>query len=366
MDGDEIAAASEYAVVVANELGSVTSKPATLWPKPIPWVIPVPPGTYIGLFQATNDIDFETSGYFQLKLTTRYAFSGYVVNGGVKYSFTGSFGRDRAHLEIPRAGLPSLLIDLHINHDIGVESITGTVSDGNWTAELISERSFDSSLFSPDAGNYTLVLPPTGEDSDLQGSSCGTLSARANGKVHFVGKLSDYTTACQGVSISRKGRWPLYAKLYKGAGAIQGWITFTNTASASLAGDVRWFKTAPYGRYYPAGFTNRLDVVGSRYFPGVPLNATHGVIVLSGGDLASPLTKQVVLSTNKVFDAAAPSSRQLMTINAKSGAFTGSILADPVKALRVPVKGVVLQQQINGAGFSLGMTNTGSIYLEGQ
>src|SRR5581483_1741129 len=94
----------------------------------------------------------------------------------------------------------------------------------------------------------------------------GTLTVKADGSVVLAGSLADSTAVAQSTTISGNGNWPFYASLYGGKGSILGWITFANTADTSFSGNVLWMNPGvSTSKYYPRGFTNAMEVVGSSF-----------------------------------------------------------------------------------------------------
>src|SRR4029077_19676238 len=115
--------------------------------------------------------------------------------------------------------------------------------------------------------------------------------------------LSDGTKVSQSVPVSRNGLWPLYIPLYSGKGSIMSWIAFTNQVDTDLNGALSWIKPADSrARYYPGGFTNECNVIGSAYTPPASstnfvLGFTNAQVVFSGGNLNSSFTNSLAFRT---------------------------------------------------------------------
>jgi hypothetical protein len=70
-------------------------------------------------------------------------------------------------------------------------------------------------------------------------------SVNGAGQVTFSGSLADGGVLSQSVSVSRDGRWPLYASLYTGKGSVWGWLAFdANQPTAGVGGLARKARAA--------------------------------------------------------------------------------------------------------------------------
>ena len=100
-------------------------------------------GTFNGLFLDTNDVTEGSSGFFTLALTKSGAFTGKIMTSGSMYSLptTTPFGSGgQVQFTVPTKQ-NTLTFDLQIDiSNPASQQITGTVSDGAWTAELTADR----------------------------------------------------------------------------------------------------------------------------------------------------------------------------------------------------------------------------------
>src|SRR5205823_4138256 len=149
----------------------------------------------------------------------------------------------------------------------------------------------------------------------------------ANGKVAGRGTLAD-NTALKIVSASAAdGRVPVYASLYRGSGSLFGWLTIVGE---DVTGTVWWTRPGTFGGTFSRhGFTNRIDVLGSRYNTvpsGTPvLTLTNGVVILTGGNLAESFTNSITLGgDNKIIG----DNQLTLAISPTKGALSGSFI-DP-------------------------------------
>jgi hypothetical protein len=259
-------------------------------------------------------------------------------------------------------------VDLH-----GLDQVTGTVSDGNWTAELGGDRAvFNASTnAAPWASRHTIILTPGNDPEAPGGDGWGTLRVTASGAGILSASLPDGTRLARKAPLSKNGDWPLYAALYRLQGSLVGWIHFdTNSVSTDLQGPVDWFRpTQPTAIFYPAGFTNRSQLTGSRYV--IPATATNriieltdGALVLTGGNLSQDWTNTFMLGANNRVTNTSPESVSF-ALSRGTGLFKGRFL-DPISERAVAFAGAVLQKSTNGAGYFLGTNQSGRVALEAR
>jgi hypothetical protein len=360
--------AATYQATVMNSYGEASSSPATLTLTANPFTNLS--GAYYGLFAESN-AQFDSSGSIVLQLTSLGKFTARILNAGGSYSLTGllSINGQTVNTISRGAHQAPLIVNMNLDLTDGTDQILGTVSGSNWTASLQADRA-TFSVANPftNRGPFTVLLQSGSDGAQSPGGDgYGRAAASVAGMISMHGVLSDNTAvASAAVSISKFGQWPLYIPLYGKLGSLIGWIDFTN--NPTLAGSATWFRTNTYGKYYRAGFTNSLSIIGSPFLPG---NARHAVlgltnlqVTLSGADLAAPISNNVVLeNSGKLASDGEGISRLSLTINPATGFITGSFL-DPVTQLLTPIKGAVFQEQTNAGGFFLGTTESGTFTLQ--
>lgn len=332
-------------------------------------------GAYNGLFYEPFGVEHASSGFFTLKLTARGTYTAAILSAGKRYSARGNFDlAGRATNSIPRPGASPLTVLWMLQLD-GSDQISGSVSDGNWTAELLGDRAFWNSRVQacPDAAKYTLVLPGMTSSSvptaAPEGDGYGSVTVDGNGLVNFRGFLADGARAVQRVPLSKNSAWPLYLSLYRGQGSLLGWVTFADEATTDFAAPrVSWTKPAlSTEKYYPLGFYAEPPLLGSRYVPPAGpsdpvLNLTDAVIRLTGGSLSEALTNRISLGPGGKVINNGP-SKLTFKIALPTGLFTGSVT--PINALRpIPFKGVVLQKANNASGYFLDTNSGGRVAVE--
>jgi len=324
-------------------------------------------GNYHGLFYVTNDAAEESSGSFVATVTSAGAFSAKLCLGAASHSFSGAFSvTGAASKSIPRAGLSPITVELQLGLTNG--PLTGAISDGTWTADLVADVAvYSKANPAPQAGKYTLLIPGS-ENASVQpgGNGFGAVTVSDSGTVTFSGILGDGTPVTSTSIVSSEGQWPFYVSLYGGKGSILGWLSFTN--EGVISGQTGWFKQPQAtAKLYPDGFTNSAEVIGSayQYTNDLPvLGFTEGQLSLTNGDLAQSITNQIALGPDAqaTEQSASNQSADKLTFKTTSGLFKGSVL-NPETGKPIAVNGIVLQNQNFGAGFFLGTTESGSVLL---
>jgi hypothetical protein len=346
-------------------------------------------GTYNGLFYDTNQPSSANSGFFTFTLSKSGAFSGRLLMGPTNYTFSGSgsnkFNSTNAVQVIAKHGGQSLTVHLQlVDTADGAAGVQGYVSNETWVAQLQGDLKpvWTAKNPSPYAGRYTMVLTNGGTNSAPGGDSYGCLTVSKPGIVSVAGNLADGKAFSQSVPISTNGLWPFYTYVAGGGDCLLGWIAFQNSDSGWIAfqsSDLRpitigqtnllWSKaSSSKDRYYPAGFTNILNLAGSPYsVPGrnsSGLSLTDPVVILSGGGLVSAVTKPVVYNGKLKYST----NNLTLSINPTVGSFTGRF-QDPEDGPSIKMDGVVLQNQDGGGGFGFFLgTNgeSGAVLLQSQ
>jgi hypothetical protein len=317
-------------------------------------------GTYQGLFYDTNGVAHQSSGFFNVTVTSSGSYTAKIMLAGKSASLTGQFsaGGMASNNIIAKGAAP---VPVQLQLDLGGGGITGLLTGSNWTAELSAPRAVTSA--GDQAGHYTLLIPGA-EDGvgHPGGDSYSTATIAATGGITFAGAMADGTTISGKANLLANGQCAFYVSLYSGNGSALGWLTFSN---GDVTGGVDWFKLAAAGgKFYPAGFTNEADVMGSAYkfSNSVPvLNVSTGEVWLANGNVSPAFTNQVALSAaSKVTNLS--SNKLTLTITTTSGLFKGSVV-NPANGKTITINGVVLQNQNFGGGFFLGTNQTGRVFF---
>jgi hypothetical protein len=339
-------------------------------------------GTFNGLFLDTNDVEEASSGFFTLTLTRSGTFTGKIRTSGSTYTLPTTTKFDvggQVQFTIPTKQNPlTFNLQLDITNPAS-EQITGTVSDGKWTAELTADRAVFSASSNKAInyeGHYTLAIAGSDDAAASPGGfGCATLSISSAGLITMSGNLADGKAMSQSVSVSKDGRWPFYASYAAppagNGGAVFSWITFSNLPASALGGTMCWFR--PAGKapaVYQSGFTNLMaPVIGSAYNPtDKPLLAlTSGQVTLDGGNLPVAITNQITLAANNIITittASEDANKMDLTINKTSGAITGTFANPSNPRQTIKIRGVPLQNQTNAVGYFLGTNQSGAFLFE--
>jgi hypothetical protein len=337
----------------------------------IPKTFTLAKGAYYGLF--TNRVPAsDNSGWFTATLGQSGVLSGRLLMGPSNYTFSSSLSSNGSAQFAAKAGGHSLNVTLSLDLANPTGQVTGMVTDGTWSSQLLGNLApgWTKKNPSPYVGQYTLVLANTNEDRVPAGESWGSLSVNNLGVLSVAGKLADGNAFSQSVPISTNGLWPFYAYVARGHDFLLGWIAFQNNG---LEGpnlgetNILWSKAAFSGDfYYPGGFTSMFDLTASPYsFPGRDTSGlilTDPEIILRGGDAAGASTNSVAYNGKLMYAG----GNLTLNINAAVGSFTGS-LQNPGGGPSIKLSGVVLQNQNGGFGFSLGTNDaTGVVLLRSQ
>ena len=327
-------------------------------------------GTFNGLFYESDEVRQASAGFWNLALNRRGYYSGWLRLGGNRHTFAGRLGFDcQATNRIPRAKASALLLNFAIGTDDDRARLAGWISDGSWASELRGYRTIFHSTTNPApfAGSYTIALPgQIGNPASPAGDGYGSFSVLRNGQVLLRGTLGDKTEVNQTAWVSEGGLWPLHASLYEGRGQILGWLRFKDRDQDDVRGEVRWIKPPnSKAKYYPAGFSEGGDAIGSRYQSPVGTNsvlaATNATIAFSGGNLPSDFANTIRLGTGG--KATNLSSNQLtMNFTLSRGTYSGTVV-DPASGAKRSFQGVVLQKRNEGFGLLTGTNQTSRVRM---
>lgn len=340
---------------------------------------------YAGLVYSGNTNVAAQSGIFVLSISPNRTFSGRMLIRQRKGPFTGRFDTNGAADVVVQVtidnscyGCDPPVIDIetqstwYVHFQLspagdtvsgGLHFLNGGLPDGT----LFGKRSsFNRTNEVPSAGKFTFVLAGSGDPANTNfptGNGFGTITISSSGKVDFAGSLADKSAFSHSATLCDDGTFPAYAWLYNGKGMIQGWIGLTNTPTADLIGDVVWVRPDFVRRsFYPAGFTNDLAVVGSRYVRTNPvLDWNDGALIFQGGKLSSPFTNAVLLDAKSTVINVS-NGRAALKIQSNSGWFKGSA-SEPVTGQPIPFTGVVLQKESGGFGYFPDASLSGQVLL---
>jgi len=357
-----------YQVVATDNAGRVSPSSAAACGQTFTTVAALA-GTYNGLVIQTNAPSFASSGPLKLVLGNTGAFTASLKLGRTHISFKGQFSTAGDSAGSVAAGkLGTVQVALHLDL-AGTDQITGTISGGAFTSQLLAGRgAFSRANPCPLAATYTAVLQPsTNTHPNLpQGFGYGTLTVAPTGTGRISGFLGDGTKLSVNAPVSKQGLWPLYKSLYRGEGAAIGWVTIGTNGLADATLD--WFRPpTPTSPLYPAGFDTVVTLAGNKYARPVNSGASfsgNGQLTLGGGNLGAEIVKEVYIdATGGVSFSFVNAENVQMKLNLATGQFSGSF-THPTLNQTVTFKGLVLQLDKTGAGYFVGPSETGFAVIQ--
>jgi hypothetical protein len=331
----------------------------------ISYTVASPPGTsagggpvqYCGLFYESDQVRQGRAGEVVLSATRGARYSGYLQMGSARLPFHGQFdAQGQATNWLARQGLGGLRLQFHLTGD---EQLQGTIAGDTWVADLSADHPLLNSKSNPSPfqGAYTLVIPGSDQNGPALpfGHSFGLVHIDAAGRVRLALSLADGTKQSLSAWLSPQARWPLYAPLYAGQGLLLSWLSFTNRLTDDFHGALSWLKPANrLARYYPAGFTNAVQALGSDFSPASGLSrqsSTDVVLSFMGGNLAADFAKSLPVKSSG-YVSFISSNWLSVAFSASSGAFRG-LVKDPSSGKLLPFAGALFQKVHTGYGFLL-------------
>lgn len=324
-------------------------------------------GTYNGLF-ADSTPAVESAGFCTLTLSSKGTYTGSIQLAGKRYPFKGTFNLTDSDINVSRAGNTPLSLHFTLDPSGNADFLTGTVTDGNWTASLTARRSiFDAHTNpAPYTGNYTVIIPGiSGSQSAPEGYGFGTLKVDAAGKAKFAGSLADGTPVTQTVTISQDGDWPLFGSLYHGQGLLWARMTIdTSRASDDIHGGLTWIKAAQSAIFYPGGFTNQVTSTGSLYVKPAAgervIDLSDATVTFTGGNLNSSFANSITIgSDNKVVNQS--DNKLTLKFALPTGLFKGSATSPDGQSFSF--RGAAFQKVNEADGYFLGYDQSGSVVI---
>ena len=346
-------------------------------------------GNYFGLFSDTNGIAHESAGFFSIKTDSKQKFSGRLYLDGDALAISGTFnqaGVGTLKKLVARKGRSPLGVVLNLDL-AGGDSVSGTVSNADWLADMLGDRAVFNLTDNPAsnfAGSYTAILPGSATPGLPAGAGYEIISVATNGTVKAKGYVADAVSHRVGVrangittGISKNGMIPFYAPLYPHSrnygfvlthiktfdGMVMGWLSLTN-------GTVTWIKHDGWTNdFYTDGFTNEVTLELSPYSPPPTpvLNLTSGSLIYQDGNLLSALTNDFTLlsATNKPkFVRITPTDTKSLAVTLATGELKGLFTNPMNPSVVTTIRGAILQNQNIGRGFFAGTNLTGSIRVQ--
>jgi subtilisin family serine protease len=235
-------------VNAARAVGLAMTLPGALPPQPPPAantnapVVMFAKSRYAGLVIDTNGVAPASSGYFTLATTAAGTFTGKMLIGGTHLGFRGRFDSNGvASVTVKRGKNIPLTLVLHADFTEETDSVTGSVTDGGWSSELIGDRNVFNAKNNPapQAGSREFVLQAA--ESALVTAATGSSSISTTGAAKVKGRLNDGRAFSVGSLLANNGDCPFYLSFNRGSEAVIGWLNFPAAPAAS--GTVLWVRT---------------------------------------------------------------------------------------------------------------------------
>jgi subtilisin family serine protease len=235
-------------VNAASAVGLAMTLPGALPPQPPPPANTNAPvavfakGRYAGLVINTNEVTPGSSGCFTLATTAAGTFTGKMLIGGTHLGFRGRFDSNGvASVTVKRGKNIPLTLVLHADFTEGTDSVTGSVTDGGWSSELIGDRNVFNAKNNPapQAGLRGFVLQAA--ENALVTAATGSSSISTAGAAKVKGRLNDGRAFSVGSLLAKNGDCPFYLSFNHGSEAVIGWLNFPAAPAAS--GTVLWVRS---------------------------------------------------------------------------------------------------------------------------
>lgn len=329
-------------------------------------------GTYHGLFRSTNAPDLTGAGFMTLTLGKSGLFSGKIAHRGGSYRYTGRFDRAGGTFLQGTVGGVSRTVTLRLDPTNIAGVIAGSFLGGTSTSEVQLERlaSVLPTTNAPTVGRYTFVLPgdSTSPPNQLSpgGHGFGTATLDRKGLLVLSGTLGDGKAFKTSAMLTRSNRWPVHLAFLGSRGVLAGWLSFGSNQPAHLDGSLHWMKSfSAKDVTYPAGFSNQVAFLASRYAPPTKgnrlLNWVNGLAQIAGAGLLPGFTNHVSLATNNTLTVTDSNTAALsLILDLKTGLVRGNFVhpwAGTVNKLR----GVILARTDHLQGQFVDGNQTGSL-----
>jgi len=290
--------------------------------------------------------------------SSRYCTAVLSINGQ-RYPFIGRFSLDGyLVLDVDRVGAAPFTVSLSLLPGRDGVAMGGHIWGSLGMLEVLGSTKLIFPANAPEAGSYTMALPPDDSDAPLgNGYITGRVSKR--GRVVFAGRIGDGQPVSFGTQLRVGGK----AEVYMTAGAaprdrLHGDVQFPGAGVNECKGEFAWHKAPRSSGYFPNGLNAHIYVTGSRLLLSDEEDAILDYSTeLAGLDLSfedlegEPLLEGLLSGANEqslTFHGGAPTVT--IKVNRKNGLFSGR-LRNPAENGKVrKFSGVMLQHQNIAAG----------------
>lgn len=327
-------------------------------------------GTYNGLFYETNGVTADRSGFVNLTVNSAGVYTGYLLMAGASNVFKGQFDLSTSASQVSMTNL-SVDVNLNLASVSNVETLSGSVTNATWKAVLSGVKSvYGTAELVPAVGDYTLVIAGfTNAATAPGGDGIAWVSVDDTGVLSMKGTLADGSAISQKVTLSKAGEWPLYVPVYnKGTnGSLLSWLTFNVTNSGSIleSNVVAWNKssglTTP--KTYTSGIALDTYADATPYYPWDGFSVSSGTVILSGGNLTTPITNTVTVGFDYIDVNPAATNGLALNLDPATGSVTGSFV-DSAHSTTNSIYGIMLQQANEMRGYFIGTDQSGLFLLK--
>jgi autotransporter-associated beta strand protein len=313
-------------------------------------------GIYNALVSSSNSA-FEGSGLITLDISQSGMLTGKLLLGSDTYPLKARLRNESAHIKVARGPMP-IVIDLSL--DLATVGVSGTVSSmGSSTPFSASRSPYGKDAAAPQAGRYTVLLPPAA--SGTGGYGYGTMRVSRSGRVTIEGCFDSGAPFTTSAYIDGNSAFPFYARSSgPNATNISGVVQFRTlagisdcdglSASSQIGGGTSTAGSL-IGSLYTGTGTNGLLLP----FPVLSNNAT---LVFGQGNTALASIPVTLSSTGL-----SSTSTQLsaLKLDLRKGTYSGSV---SISGTTETFSGVVFQDQALGAGLLFSDESTGWVFLD--
>lgn len=302
----------------------------------------------------SSGVSDEFGGLAQVRLSATGVLSGSLIWDGKTYRFRGRIdpndgtsGAISINRKAPLGPL-SIVVTLTMEGDErgklafqvddGVSPVAATGWNHRWSeadglAGFVTGRGQLYNLaFANDPGT-------AGNAAFPQGVGFASIRINARAMAQLKGKLADGTGISMARPLQPDGSLPIYLRLYRGKGVLNGLALIDpgadfDPADNSVGGSALWLRPAGGGNLYAAGFRTEVDFMGG-FYQGPPrgtrvLDLGDGLfhdalrLEFAQGGLTAPLSEAVAISPKNAVELIFPNDNNIsLRINAGTGLISG-------------------------------------------
>ncbi|MDP9292590.1 MAG: putative Ig domain-containing protein [Verrucomicrobiota bacterium] len=260
-------------------------------------------GSYFAVFGDMNQSGNQRTGFLQLAVRPGGTFTGKLRFAGYVVPLRGRFDADgSATLTLRVRNEDPVQLQLQVSRDGDGYSVAATLqfpdgTPGNFILQRRTAFSMDSPA--PMAGNYTLLLSPTGSNLLSRSAGFGAMTVDQSGRARCIVILSDGRPLATGSSVVESDSLPLFFSSYHRTGAVGGSLEFADLPATDCTADFFWTKPPTASPLLPEAVQTTLKLEGSRFVRAPFLDGfSHAMVEFVGGSLAVPLTHDLAIDSN--------------------------------------------------------------------